>query len=44
MSEQEVIDFVTAQRWFGSKTRHVSHATVVDRAQLRAIERASRSS
>ncbi len=38
MSEQELIDFVTAQRWFGSKTRHVSHATVVDRAELRATE------
>jgi maltokinase len=35
MSEQAVIDFVTAQRWFGSKTRHVSHAHVVDRARLR---------
>jgi maltokinase len=38
MNEQAVIDFVTAQRWFGSKTRHVSHAHVVDRAQLRATE------
>jgi maltokinase len=38
MSEQEVIDFVTSQRWFGSKTRHVSHAHVVDRAQLRTAE------
>jgi trehalose synthase-fused probable maltokinase len=35
MSEQAVIDFVTNQRWFGSKTRHVSHASVVDRATLR---------
>lgn len=35
MSEQQVIDFVTSQRWFGSKTRHVSHAHVVDRATLR---------
>jgi trehalose synthase-fused probable maltokinase len=38
MSEHEIIEFVTAQRWFGSKTRHVSHATVVDRAQLRDSE------
>jgi trehalose synthase-fused probable maltokinase len=38
MSEQEVIEFVTSQRWFGSKTRHVSHATVVDRASLREAE------
>ncbi len=35
MSEHEVIEFVTSQRWFGSKTRHVSHAHVVDRAMLR---------
>lgn len=35
MSEQDVIDFVTSQRWFGSKTRHVSHAHIVDRATLR---------
>jgi trehalose synthase-fused probable maltokinase len=38
MSEHDVIEFVTAQRWFGSKTRHVSHATVVDRATLREAE------
>jgi maltokinase len=35
VSEQGVIDFVTSQRWFGSKTRHVTHAHVVDRATLR---------
>jgi len=35
VSEQGVIDFVTSQRWFGSKTRNVTHATVVDRALLR---------
>jgi maltokinase len=34
VSEQGVIDFVTSQRWFGSKTRNVTHATVVDRALL----------
>jgi maltokinase len=38
MSEHDIIEFVTAQRWFGSKTRHVSHATVVDRASLRTAE------
>ncbi|MFZ1881747.1 MAG: phosphotransferase [Gaiellaceae bacterium] len=38
MSEHDIIEFVTTQRWFGSKTRNVSHATVVDRAQLRAAE------
>jgi trehalose synthase-fused probable maltokinase len=33
--EQELIDFVTSQRWFGSKTREVMHSSVVDRATLR---------
>jgi maltokinase len=35
VSEQAVIDFITSQRWFGSKTRTVSHAHVIDRARLR---------
>ena len=34
-SEQQLIDFVTSQRWFGSKTRDVTHSAVVDRALLR---------
>jgi maltokinase len=38
VSEQDVIDFVTSQRWFGSKTRTVSHASVIDRAILRELE------
>ena len=33
--ERQLIDFVTSQRWFGSKTREVTHASVVDRATLR---------
>ncbi len=33
--ERELVDFVSRQRWFGSKTREVAHATVVDRATLR---------
>ncbi|MDX6425286.1 MAG: maltokinase [Gaiellaceae bacterium] len=33
--ERELIDFVTSQRWFGSKTREVTHSSVVDRAMLR---------
>ena len=33
--ERELIDFVTSQRWFGSKTRNVTHAEVVDRVTLR---------
>ncbi|HUZ81990.1 MAG TPA: phosphotransferase [Gaiellaceae bacterium] len=33
--ERELIEFVTGQRWFGSKTKDVMHAHVVDRATLR---------
>jgi trehalose synthase-fused probable maltokinase len=33
--ERQLIEFVTSQRWFGSKTRAVTHADVVDRATLR---------
>jgi maltokinase len=33
--EHALIEFVTTQRWFGSKTREVTHATIVDRAVLR---------
>jgi trehalose synthase-fused probable maltokinase len=33
--ERELIDFVTSQRWFGSKTRDVAHASIVDTAVLR---------
>jgi len=36
--ERALIDFVTAQRWFGSKTREVTHARVIDRATLRTVE------
>jgi maltokinase len=32
--ERALIEFVTSQRWFGSKTRDVSHAQVVDSATL----------
>ncbi|MFL5953712.1 MAG: phosphotransferase [Gaiellaceae bacterium] len=32
--ERALIDFVTGQRWFGSKTRDVAHAQVVDSATL----------
>jgi maltokinase len=34
MDERQVIDFITGQRWYGSKTRDVVHASVVDRARL----------
>ena len=33
--EQTLIEFVREQRWFGSKSRQVSHASVIDRAMLR---------
>jgi maltokinase len=36
--ERELIDFVTSQRWFGSKTRDVAHAEIVDRVTLRESE------
>ncbi len=34
-TEQELIDFVTSQRWYASKTKDVSHSQIVDRAVLR---------
>jgi len=33
--EQALIEFVTSQRWFGSKTRDAIHARVIDCAVLR---------
>jgi predicted trehalose synthase len=38
MSEQELIEFVTGQRWFGSKTREVIHASILDRIALEDSE------
>src|SRR5439155_4993098 len=38
VNEQALSDFVREQRWFGSKTRRVSHATILDRATLRETE------
>jgi trehalose synthase-fused probable maltokinase len=38
ITEQDLIDFVAGQRWFGSKTREVTHATVIDRATLRETD------
>jgi trehalose synthase-fused probable maltokinase len=32
--EQDLVDFVTTQRWFGSKTRDVVHASIVDHATI----------
>ncbi|MGN6799329.1 MAG: phosphotransferase, partial [Gaiellaceae bacterium] len=33
--DTSLIEFITSQRWYGSKTREVGSATVVDRAKLR---------
>lgn len=33
--DTSLIEFITSQRWFGSKTREVGSATVIDRAKLR---------
>jgi maltokinase len=37
-TETALIDFVTGQRWYGSKTRVPTHATLVDRATLRETD------
>ena len=39
IDEQALIDFITTQRWFGSKTRDVSHSSIVDQAHLRSDPR-----
>jgi trehalose synthase-fused probable maltokinase len=33
--DSSLIEFITSQRWYGSKTRTVGSATVIDRARLR---------
>ena len=33
--DRSLVDFITSQRWYGSKTRDVAHASVIDRATLR---------
>ena len=35
LEERGLIDFLCRQRWFGSKTREIAHATVVDAPLLR---------
>jgi maltokinase len=34
-NEHQLIEFVTSQRWYASKTKDVSHSQIVDRAVLR---------
>jgi maltokinase len=36
IDEHALIEWVTAQRWFGSKSRAVSHASVVETVELRS--------
>ncbi len=38
LDERTLLDYVTAQRWFGSKNRDVTHAHVLDVATLRTEE------
>jgi maltokinase len=38
IDERDLIEFVTAQRWFGSKTREVVHARSIDSAVLREAD------
>lgn len=38
LEERALIEYVTTQRWFGSKAREVTHATVVDAAFVRTVE------
>jgi maltokinase len=35
IDDSSLIEFITSQRWYGSKTRTVASATVIDRAMLR---------
>ena len=34
LTEQELVEYISAQRWYGSKGREVAHAVVVDCAEL----------
>jgi trehalose synthase-fused probable maltokinase len=38
IDERRLIEYVVAQRWFASKTRDVTHATVIDAAELRSTK------
>jgi maltokinase len=37
LSEPELIDYVTAQRWYGSKGREVARAAILDHVELPAL-------
>jgi maltokinase len=38
IDERALLEFITAQRWYASKTRTATHARIVDRATLREVE------
>src|SRR4051794_9036517 len=38
LDEAQLIDYVTQQRWYGAKSRSVSHAEVLDTIVLRTTE------
>jgi trehalose synthase-fused probable maltokinase len=38
LDERTLLDWVTQQRWFGAKSRHVAHARVLDTVVLRTTE------
>src|ERR1700749_1099453 len=38
MDEQSLIEFVTRQRWYGAKSRTVSHSEVLDTVTIRQAE------
>jgi maltokinase len=37
LGERELIEYIAAQRWYGSKGREVAHASVIDSAELPAV-------
>src|SRR4051812_17178381 len=38
MTSDELIEYVTQQRWYGAKTRTVTHADVLDSVVVRSVE------
>ena len=38
LDEQHLIDYVTQQRWYGAKSRSVSHSEVLESVVLRTTE------
>src|SRR6266516_569622 len=38
MDEQSLIEYVTRQRWYGAKSRTVSHSEVLDTVTIRQAE------